>query len=103
MTYILPLVIALGVVALGLRQRSATVWIVLALGVTCFLGAFHEMGMEWGNGAGPDELSVGFALAPPFPGSALFEGLWRFALNAALSSAIYLWFARSLERSRSAA
>lgn len=96
MTYALPIAIATGICILGLRQRISARWIMLALAVTCFVGAFHEIGMHWGNGIGPDELSAGFALAPPFPPNGLFAGVWRFAMNVAFAATIYFWSVHSL-------
>ena len=89
-TYAAPLAIAAFFLSIGIRQRMATHWMLLGVGVAAFIGAFHEVGAHWSDLPGQSELSVGFGLAPPFA-----FGINRVLANMAIAAfGTWLWIGR---------
>jgi hypothetical protein len=94
-TYAAPVGIALLLCWLGLRQRIADRWIIAGVCVICVFGAFHVMNMSWSNVPGRSELSLSYALAPPYPTHMIIAGLYRLPLNLLAVAALYfLWLRR---------
>ena len=93
--YAAPLMLAILLCLLGIRQRSPRHWIMLAVGVVCILGAFHEVEMTWSDLPGRSSLGVGFALVPPFPRHMIIAGLFRAAINLALAGVGYWTWRRT--------
>jgi len=94
-TFAAPLLIAAVLVAVGIRQRITTGWIMLGLATICVIGAFHEIGIKWSTmPSQPSELYVGFAFAPPFPRNMILTGLLRCMINVVVVSGFYLLWRR---------
>lgn len=99
-TYAAPLAIAAILCVIGMRQRMAPGWIVLGIAIIGVVGGFHEIGVAWSDTpTEPNQLSLGFALWPPYPRNMIFAGVLRAAINLALVAVGYwLWSHRSWER-----
>lgn len=86
---IAPLAVAIGLCAVGLRQRVPALWIVVGVACACLLGAFQQLSFTDNGHHG--ELSLAFGLLPPYPMTAIVNGLYRIAAMAVLGGAY--WFA----------
>jgi len=90
--YVAPVVIALSLCALGIRQRMPFSWMVLSATTICILGAFHEVDLAWSDLAGQSSIGVGFAWAPPFPPDMIFLGMIRVGANLTVVTVLcYSW------------
>jgi hypothetical protein len=96
--YAVPMFIAVALYAIGFSRRIESKWIFSGVALICIAGGFHEIGVHWSASANlPSELSVGFALAPPFPDSAIIEGFFRAGLNLSIAAMLWLWLRRRPE------
>jgi len=98
LVYAAPLMIAAILFLVGGKQRTPAGWIVVALGVTCIVGGFHNVGVIWPDGLHPGRLSASF-LGPQYSRAMVIGCILRAAANLALvGSAYFLWLRRDSSR-----
>lgn len=86
---VVPVLLGWGVALTAARQRTKLFWPAIGLAVIALLGGMAEFEVALPTApGGPGEISLGFALAPPFDG--LVPGLVRGAAMLALTLVPYL-------------
>ncbi|HLY05972.1 MAG TPA: hypothetical protein VKR31_09515 [Rhizomicrobium sp.] len=87
-THALPLIIAILLCLMGIRQRMKPAWICAAVTIACVAGAFWKL--SWYDNGHHGELMLGSGLGPPFPRDLIVAGIWRTLTDLAIVFAVWI-------------
>lgn len=87
-THVLPLIIAILLCLMGIRQRTKPAWIFAAVAIACIGGAFQQL--SWYDNGFHGELTLTSGFTPPFPHDLIVAGIWRALADIAIVGTIWL-------------